>query len=243
MVYWAFGSYEYPQSVVTLAPTELSSKLRLADAPGVDGGYTQGGKRGIRSLTLSGTLIAEGADDIRDLWDDFLAAHAPGLPQALYVGRDDRYLLAEVASVKEPDNLVGAVDWEVGFSCADPFWYAADPTTDTVVGGSDTLTTAGNARTWPTITVELSAAGTTGTLALTCGGKTLTLACSATYLTMVVDMKRGLVTNGAGVDITHLATGKFWDLAPGANAVTRVLAGAVAPTVTSISATWSDRWH
>ena len=245
MADFAFGSYEYPQSTVTLVPTELTSKLRLADATGTEGGNTQGGKRGVRSLTVSGTLIAvAGGDSLADLWDDFLAAHAPGLPQALYVGRADRYLMAEVASIEEPDNLVEAIDWEVGFSCADPYWYADDPTTDGVSGSSDTLTSAGNARTWPTLTVVLSSAGTTGTLALACGGKTLTIACSASHLTMVIDMKRGQITNGAGVDITHLVTsGTFWDLAPGANTVTRTLGGGVAPTVTSISATWQDRWH
>lgn len=244
MADYQFGTYEYPQSTVTLAPTEISSKLRLSDSVGLDGGFSQGGKRGVRSQTLTGTLTAvSGGTDLVDLWDDFLAAHAPGSPQALYLGRTDRYLMAEVGSVREPDTLIGSIDWEVSFSCSDPFYYAATETTDGITGTSDTLTTTGNARTWPTLTIVLSSAGTTGTLTLSCGSKSLVINCSATYLTMVVDMRRGKVTNGAGVDITHLVTGKFWDLAPGANAITRASGGAVAPTITSINAAWRDRWH
>lgn len=112
----------------------IGARLRVADPPGVDGGFTAGGLVAPRKLSVKGmmTIAASGvvqtdAATFRALRDNWNLVHAPGLPAPFFVD-DDRYLNAEVESNSFPEWVKGLtnINYEVALHAADPYWYAAN---------------------------------------------------------------------------------------------------------------------
>lgn len=240
---WKFGNYEYPKSIILDTSRSLETKNRFADTPGRHGQYTQGSLLAARRIPLKGHLIPEPADDMEALWDAFLAAHAPGLPRALYLGRDDRFINAEVISVADTEGgeYPTSIPWELSFIASDPTQYAASTTTTSITAGG-TVTNAGNIETPPVISVVLSSIGSSGTLTLTNGSVSLVLAMPVATTTLTIDMARQRVTNTGGTDVTELVTsGRFWTLQPGNNTVARSFGGGA--SASSISSVHRERWY
>lgn len=240
---WKFGDYEYPKSIITGTSRTTESKTRFADTPGRHGQYTQGGLLAARRLPLRGHLKPNDGDNLEALWDEFLEAHAPGLPLALFLGRDDRYITAEVIGITDADgdNYPVSIPWEVSFVASDPTQYASTSITTSITTGG-TVTNSGNMETFPVITVVLSGVGVSGSLTLTNGARSLVLAMPGATTTLTVDMATQKVTNTAGTDVTSLVTsGQFWGLLPGANTLTRTFGGGA--SASTISCVHRGRWY
>jgi hypothetical protein len=248
-VLWQFGNYAYPRSLILSLPWELVTKTRFADVLGRPGQYTQGGLSGARRITLQGQLTLNEGDDKEALWDTFVAAHLPGMPQALYLGRDDRFLLAEVVGIKDTnsmgkgDDFPTSIPWEVQFVASDPMFYAQSPSGPVNINTGGTLTTSGTSVTAPILAIVLSALGIAGTLTLTnvTTGKTFTLTMPGTLTTLTVDCAQQKITDSLGRDVTALfLAGSFWELVPGANVIAKTATGGASSSAVNVS--WWDRW-
>lgn len=242
-ILYQFGDYTYPKCTITAMPKDLDITERRGETPGTHGDYSQGGLRAARNLRFSGTLIARAGDEIEDLWDDFLAAHEPGTPKALYYGRADRYYLAEVNGIKEVrvGELVAARAFEVSFKAAKPFELAATESAVDMTTGA-TVTNAGKQPTPPNIALVLSAGGGgTGlvTITNTTTGKSCTVK-PGTHLTPTIWAEREQVGDGAGGDLTYLFAGTWPLLVPGNNTLTIAATGGA--TLTSAWIYWRGRW-
>lgn len=242
-IIYQFGSYLYPKSVIQAAPRERSAKMRTSDTPGLPGDFTQGGLAGARRVKLSGILVAEPADDLDALWDDFEAAHTEGLPEKLYIGRDDRYLLAEVESARDVDaeSVIGAIPWEIGFKASDPLYWAEDESADSLPG---TITSAGNAPAVPLIELVFSSVGVNAvcTITNTTTGVATIFRVDAAVTDYEVDSAARQIRSVAGADYTNLlvSPGLFVNLVPGANVFTVAVTGGA--VISSADITWRDRW-
>ncbi len=243
---WQFNGYAYPKSQIEDWNRDIEAKTRFGDNPGRHGQYTQGGLIAPRKVVLKGHLIPEGGDVLDTLWDSFLSKHIPGTISTLYLGRDDRYITAEVTGLGE----VSASDyplsrpWEVHYVASDPAFYAATATGPTdITAGGVVVANAGDLETKPTLVVVLSALGTSGTLTLTnaASGKSLVLAMPGALTTLTLDMALEKVTNTGGADVTNLvSSGVFWGLLPGNNTLNRTWGGSA--NASSINATHRGRW-
>lgn len=242
-ILWQFGSYNYTTEGCTIeaAPESLVGRPRIAEAVGWPGGRSEGGLRGVQRRTLRGVL--KDVADLAGAWDDFRAAHEPGSPQALYLGRDDRYVLAEVESLLEdPASYLGATRFEVGFVLADPYTYAATASGSTTNLGTTgaTLSNAGKQPSWPTLTIPITAPGTgLITVTNTTTGESFTLDPTAAE-TLTLDHAAKTCVNGSGTDRSGLVSGTLFSLRPGSNVLTIALGSGV--TITNSGMVWRSRW-
>jgi len=243
-ILYQFGTYDYDDHGITVlsAPNQVGARLRVADTPGRDGGYSQGGLLAPRRLSLSGILQPSDLNDLDTEWDSFLQAHAPGQILPLYVGKDDRYLLAEVESVQDVDaeNVVDAIPFEVGFYCADPYWYADTVTDVTLPDDSHVVAVStGTARALPLFTFGLTTSGG-GTFEVENGDTgeslVLTVGASGTY---TIDSRTETVLKD-GVRLTEGYTGVFPTLRIGNNTI-NYLVDDVTVGVASLS--YRARWY
>lgn len=249
-VLWQFGSYNYQtKNVITSQPRQPSVRVRQADTPGRRGGYTQGGLIDTRRITIKGHLVPTGSDVIDTLWDAFVAAHVPGTPQVLYLGRDDRYINAECVGLVDSgtygdgDEFIGSIPWEVQFAATDPVVYDATLSGPTNVNAGATVTNAGNVETFPTIAVVLSALGTSGTITITnaASGKSMTINMPGALTTLTIDCAAQKITNTGGTDVTNLfKSGSFFGLVAGGNALSKSTTGGA--NSSAINVTWRNGW-
>ena len=266
-VSYSFGAYAYEPaadgdsgSVILDAPVEMSNRALVAESPGSRTSYTDGALPAPQRKTVSGHLFARGADVLADLWDTFVAAHAPGMPLPLYADRNDRYLLAQVDAIKDVDakNSVGSVGWEVTFLCQDPLWWGSTlHTVPAVVAGGGTTATAGlavggSAPARGIITLTIGAIGaipagkpwplTTSQITITnaATGFSMVVWARMTAGTLVIDCGGETITqNGADADAVQLS-GEWMDLLPGmTNTLTFTCAGGA--QITAAVTSWQDR--
>lgn len=247
---WQYNGYTYTtKSLITSNPRELVAKTRVADVVGRHGQYSQGGLVAGRPITLRGHLSPASGDVLETLWDDFVAAHFPNTPKVLYLGRDDRYINAEVLGVKDVgtygvgDDFPTSIPWEVQFLASDPFVYAATASGPTSVNAGGTVTTAGKSSTPPTIVLVISAVGTSAAMTLTntTTGKVMVVAMPGATTTLTINCALQKITNTGGTDVTDLLTsGSFWELASGANVITKSMSGGA--TSSSCGVSWRDAW-
>lgn len=215
-----FGSYTYPAGTLFRSLTDgVGAKLRMADPPSVDGQFTAGGLVAARKFSIRGTLallspsgvVSTDAAAFRTLRDAFVAAHAPGSPQAFWID-DDRYVNAEVESTALQEWTKGLpnVAFEIGFVAADPFAYqgsAYAPATNTValaVAGASP--SAANTSQVSTPSVAPTVAGAAAATALAAG----TYEVAYTYRdafgeTQISPVGSATITAGQKIAVTALA--------------------------------------
>jgi phage-related protein len=238
----AFGSYDYGAIsglTVQKLTDGLEVKQRIADTPGRHGNYTAGGLIAPRRFSLSGLLVGTSATDLRDKWEAFRAAHAPGVPAQFYQ-HSDRYVWAEVEGIGKAEfNELARVhlEWDVDFFCSDPFAYAHTPGAQTGLAAGGTVSPGGTAYALPLWTIVV---GTIGTITIeneTTGQEMVFVPTqTGTYL---IDSRLETITR-SGVDKSAEMNGEFLRCNVGANTLTvNVSGGAV---VTSLRADWNDRY-
>lgn len=245
-ILYQFGGYAYPKSTIVDVAREMMARSRFGDTPGRAGQYTAGGLLAPRPMRLTGHLIPLPTDSLDTLTDALFAAHAPGAPKPLFLGRDDRFVFAEVTGFRQTnsDRYPVSCEWEAQFTASDPHIYGTANNTVTLTAGG-TATTNGTAFSLPVWTISTTAAtaGNVGTVTITntTTGRSFTLSAPLGG-TMIVDCRNQQVRdNATGIDRTALFTsGTFWDFAPGANTITVSTTGGVA--VQTLSAQWTDRW-
>lgn len=242
----AFGSLLYsdiPGLTLSGVTRPLSMRIRSADTPARDGGYTAGGKRAPARFSLRGTLTATDADDLRDRYDTLMAAHIrQGI--AKFYRHSDRFRYAEFESEgKAEDSAEDGFnyDLDISFFCADPYEYAETASTQTGLAAGGTVTTAGEDYALPALTLVVGSTGSGGTITIanTTTGESVTLTPSATG-TYIIDSYDETVTKGGADKRAEVGPGSFLRLAPGVNVLTVTEGGGA--TTTSLSATWRDRW-
>lgn len=106
----------------------LTGRQRVSKPANRAGGRSIGSLLDSRSITAKGMWVSEEDDPLlaRSEWDQFVAAHAPGVPKPLQFD-DDRYILAEVASFN-PEEWKGLPwrDYSVDFICHNPYFIEYD---------------------------------------------------------------------------------------------------------------------
>jgi phage-related protein len=219
-----FGAYDY-QAVGGVYVQEVDDpvavKQRTADTPGADGAFTAGGLLDKKVVTLSG-MIAKADGTLRDAWEAFRAAHAPGLPQALYL-YSDRYMFAEVTGITNSKFNALAnlqIEFEVQFTGCDPFTYDTSVTTTSGLDAGGTVTAVGTAPGAPIWTLVIDDIGTNGSVTVTntTTGQAFTLKPAATG-TYLIDSRLQTVTL-SGVDVSDQFSGVFPLIAVGDNTIT-----------------------
>jgi len=254
--FYQYGSYTYPQSTILNAPKEVVGKQRVADTPGRVGKYSQGALLDAQRRVLTGQLILNPGDDLDTFADAFWAAHAPGQAQQLFLGRDDRYLNAEVSGTKEvnPQQYPTSLSWEVDFFASDPYFYSTTVNTLSLgTGGTTTVTTGGTAPSTPIAikVIVASGGGVSGdfvTISNTTTLQSSTVSASATvaipgtfYIIPLLSLVGDSETGSDGIDYTYLFSGSFWDLVSGANSINVATSDDV--TLTSVEIIWQDRYY
>lgn len=237
-----FGDYEFP---LALNVTSLGgdSRIGAADIPRRAGQVAQLGQPAARAVSAEGTLFS---DELRAALDTMAAAlNAGEQPLWLY---DDRYLLAQKQSFShdwEPGNFQRYCTVAVSFLCADPYFYAADESTETwtTPGNGDdiTITAAGNAPCRPVFSIT---AGATGSWALTLavGDSAFSLTGDATSGdVIIVDCAAETVTlDSDGSDQMALFDGSFQSFSPGENLIGLSNVGV---PVAQVAIRWRGRWY
>lgn len=164
-----FGNYDYDAlCYLTDYPFTRQSKPRMADFVTGDGSFTAGGGIGAASQRIAGFIGGQklGTNNIIDVWRTFVASHNPGSPAALYLdyyeGTSFRY--AEVESISEiipAPPLVGARQFELNFSYADPFFYRTPKRGPfPLIPGANTFSVQGTVYSAPFLTLTVSSPGT-----------------------------------------------------------------------------------
>lgn len=151
-----------------------------------------------------------------------------------------RYYALAVGTLDVPVNVGSGkgVPFTIDFFLKDPRRYAQTATTRS---GTGSVTHLGDYRSWPTITIAMTGAGSaTYSVATTAGTVTLNLSGTANNDSIVIDMDKQTVKKN-GTDMASLIVGTpgWFYLDPGATTVT-VTNGTNATTTTSFRHAWAD---
>ena len=261
---YQFGDYTYPNCIIEKMPRETLVKQRIWDTPGRAGGGTAGGLLAPRRITLAGTLQEpDGADNIDDLWAAFVAAHTPGSPRPFHDETADgnlatRYLMAEVESVRdmEAQNYVRAIPFEVGFYCADPFYYGDTLHVSELLPAHEAVVVGGTADALPGLVIALSAVGAPPTgsaypastskvvITNTTMGAPPTVLYARSVASVTIDSFAERIAQSGSLPsaaLNRLLTGPFLRLVPGANVITITAEGGAVVSAATLS--WRDRWY
>lgn len=263
---YQYGDYTYPQSIILDVAREVSAKQRTAETASGDGvysaatadtGYREAGALAARVFVVSGHLLlsdSQTLDDLDTLWDAFLLSHAPGVRRALFTGRNDRYLSAEVQAIREVDarNYTASQAWEVRFLSASGVYAATTLSTATLAMGENNITAGGTAPAPSQVVLSVAGVDTSKTQVLTvtlsgtsAGGaswsRAFTLSGFAANDTFTVDTEKQRVTASSGADKTELFSGAWWRLQPGAQKITIAQTGGLSLGTTK-RVDWRNRW-
>lgn len=221
----------------------VAVKMRTADTPGMNRGYSAGGLLAPVTFAIEGMILGSSSTNLRDRVDNFIAAHAPGTGKRFFP-HSDRYRNAEVRGIGEildDAPIRYYTKFSVEFYSADPLLYATTATSTTGLAGGGTVTNAGNAFTSPTLTVAVSSIGTDGTVTIgnTTTGQSLVLTPDATG-TFTIDCAAETVSRSSVYrPATH--SGDWLRLDPGANTITVGLAGSA--TISALSFSHRGAWY
>ncbi len=223
-----------------------SARLRLAETPNRPGEYTAGGKRASGKLSVIGRIVLSSGQSMDDAWRELVVGLPIGTVGKLATRQDDTsFRWAEVETLDPGDVEEGSsLIYQVGFSMADPFEYAAGLSSalrNSV--GTVTANNAGALATPPSLEVIVASvvgANPTATITNSTTGKALVInpAVAATY---TLDHRLRTITKSTGGDArTDLsAASEFWDLASGSNTITVAASNC---TVGDTTISWRSRW-
>lgn len=241
----SYGAYTY-SSVAGLTIQRLTDPMavrpRTAETPGKDGAYSAGGLLGSRRFSMRGLMQGTSADNLRTIWRAFRAAHKPGAARTFY-RHSDEYINAEVVGISEAEfNEMGRVHirFEVDFLAVDPFAYKSTTDSQTGLAAGGTATNNGTAYVMPSLALDISSIGTSGTVTITntTTGQALTLTPAATGVN-TIDCGAETVVRGGVDKTTELSTAsEFMRLDPGANTITVSTTGGL--TVSTLAFTWRE---
>ena len=238
-----FGSYVFP---ATIRPDGSSPSMELAEQerPRAPGATYQTGR--LKSLVLScrGELSDPDPATLLALYDDFKAGVSAGVQQ-LWMGRDDRYWLAQIEGIT--DSATDGQTWgsfiavAANFRASDPQAWAATSTTVTGLGAGGTVTTVGSGVMQPAWSVTIGTSGVNVvTLANTTTGEVATV--TGTFASgdvIILDRSGVLMTvTWNGTPSFGIFDGIIPQLVAGANTIT---CGATLGTVT-MSVTYTERF-
>jgi hypothetical protein len=225
----------------------VAARLRQAVSANMPGAYSAGGLVGVKKLSVHGILSAPDGTlaTMRSLWDNFKAVHCPGLAAKLFVDTD-RYINAEVESIADSQwNGLAYREYEVSFSCADPFWYDWNPVscadnyqTQPLAVGSNSVIPGGTAPALPVITLSIiSYSG--GSVTITdSGGAAFTVTPDAVGA-CVIDCMNEVVAVNSSTNMS-VFSGQF--LSVPAVGTTWMIATSGTVAISSMSAQWQRRW-
>jgi hypothetical protein len=225
-------------------------RLGVADLPLVAGGIVVPGRYEPRSIELAGTIVAPTAEAAHVLYRALVAVvrdrgNTPTTITFDPEGDGDRELDGFLDGEVEASPAGGPyLAYRLRLVCPDPVAYGTTIYTETA-GNSPgaTMTNAGNAEVYPTITAALSGTVTSLRIGNTTAGAYVQLDDLAAGTTLVIETQPGLETvtlDGTPILGKVAVASRFWALEPGANAVYRtVLAGGGSAAV---SVSWRDGW-
>lgn len=232
----------------TIDPAPLSAYNKAL--PLISGGVVVAGRAGVRRLTVSGTIVGSDADSANALRKNLVAVlrdHDGDLIAATWTVATVARTVRGALNGSVEFSLVGGsmIAYKAELVCPDPVAYATTASTSPAAA-SQTVTNAGDANVWPTLTVSFTGSCSTLRVGSTTSGRYIELASLAAVSgdTLVIDTRPGyelVELNGTSVLSKLTAASRFWSLSPGANAV---YVSNVAPTGANValSVGWTDGW-
>lgn len=228
----------------------LIARLRTADTPGMNRGYSAGGLLSPATFSIEGIIKGTSATNYRDRTDTFLAAHAPGRTDTAgnlrkFYPHSDRFRYAEVRAVNKLDDESTHRFWgdfDVEFYSADPLLYAETATSTSSLAAGGTITNSGQAATrHVTLTLAVGSIGTNGTIILTntTTGEVMTITPDATG-TFTIDCYAETVSRSSAYRPATFS-GEWISLNPGANTLTVSTTGSA--SVSSLSCSHRNAWY
>lgn len=167
---FSFGGYTYGTRIKMLSDSPVF-KSGMTPSAGYNGSSHGRTLLPERRLELSGTILAESQEALRNARDVFMTYHQQGVPQKLILG-NNRYLWAALdGPVAFSDNGKRQWSWECQMVCGDPFHYhvdeksanlsfASDSDVTTVISGA---AVGGNTYAAPWMTFGINSIITPGT--------------------------------------------------------------------------------
>lgn len=237
-----YGTYVYNDQLEVLQEG-VQARLQVVSTPGRNGGYSEGGKVENKRVTLRGKVFSTdvASGQLRDAWDAFKCAHAPG-PQRFLAIDSDRYLSAEVESLEETEwDSSPHRDFTVTLLAVDPFWYANSSTIQTLTtdGSKTTFSTLGNAPVQPLLYLNLTGSG--GNVIISVNGNQIVVTPDQIGAIFIDSLNQwASIGSTSGPDVSYMLSGVFAELQPGLNSV---IVTATTAVVSSAQISWQDKWY